>query len=96
MILCAAIKLKDWSLPFGGLVVPCHRHHNGFEIIHALTGVNANEFSEVIQGFITHRGDFLDRECAYLHAISAGQISAELMNLKNQRNSNELFSEDLY
>ena len=45
---------------------------------------------EVIQGFITNKGRFVDRKEAYKIAYAAGQIDS------SNGADNELFSEDLY
>lgn len=96
-ILCAAIWYKDLeranirpvNTP-GGVVLCGQRHGLIIAQINALTGKRHYEFGESIQGFLTSKNRFLNREEAAILAISCGQIE-EL-----QYSSKELFSEDLY
>ena len=97
MVICAALKVIDPNAPFGHdeVVVPCLRHCDGFAMLHKLCP-DKMLHRGATQGFIDHTGRFMTREEAYEHAVLYGQLSAEIRKLKDQRNSTELFSEDLY
>lgn len=95
MVIVAAIKVKNEKAFGGYTVIPCWRHHLGYSILHELcpeTNLNA----EAEEGFINHRGEFLNRTDAFHHAMECGQISAELRYIKAQKHEDMLFSEDLY
>ena len=93
MIVCAALQLQHI---FEGtkIIIPCCRHYHGFEILHDLN-IDKNYYA-MIQGFITQDNVFMNRNDAYLHAKSCGQIPAQLRHDKALRNQTELYSEDLY
>lgn len=94
MIIAAAVKIL--SMKTGEEVVLCGlRHGNPFEQIKGL-GLTKADFKELCQGFIDHEGKFLDREEALEHAISCGQLSWEVRNLKKDFAHPSLFSEDLW
>jgi len=59
----------------------------------ALTGLRSvpAESGESVQGFLTNKNRFVDREEAYLIAEAAGQL-----NDRPRGGSLQLFSEDLY
>lgn len=96
MIVCAAIKIKYIEKPHEAdveeLVVCGLRHCNCFQIIHELWMSPI----ECIQGFINHRGEFLDRKEALTHAMECGQITATHRYYQEDHNIDELYSEDLY
>lgn len=96
MIICAAIKIKYFECPCEAgvkeLVVCGHRHQNCFQIIHELCIPPI----ERIQGFINHKGEFLDRKEALAHALECGQLSATHRYYQEDHNIDELYSEDLY
>ena len=95
MIICAAIKIQMKNLD-EPTIVPCFRHGNGFAILRDLVQ-DRNAYGATIQGFINHKGEFLNREEAYIHALECGQINAHDKQFREERNwSNELYSEDLY
>lgn len=87
MILCAAIKYKD-------TVIPCHRHCNGYEILHDFN-IKA-DYNVIEEGFITTGGTFLNRGDAFVEAINCGQLSAVVRQYKQEHFESELYSEDLY
>lgn len=100
MIVCAAIKLKQDKL-YGvelekprELIVCGHRHGNCFEVIQQLGACWAS--SNKTQGFINHKGEFLDRKAALEHAKDCGQLTATHRYYQEYHNINELYSEDLY
>lgn len=87
MVLCAAIKYEE-------VVIPCHRHCNGYEILHEL-GIK-NYRDKVEEGFITTKNEFLNRKDAFIEAMNCGQLSAVTRQYKQDKFEIELFSEDLY
>ena len=96
MILCAAMKVSDERFkPDGFVVVPCWRHGLGYSLIHTLTGGEVKR-SQISEGFIDNKNQFLNRTDAFQHALDCGQLSASTRQLKSERNENELYSEDLY
>ena len=94
MIVCAALKINQCD-DFEETVVPCFRHGNGYEILHSLCHSTKYK-GHVTEGFITSKGDFLDRTDAFSHAIQCGQLSASTREYKREHYENELYSEDLY
>lgn len=100
MIVCAAIKLisNEWfecksNKPIE-LIVCGHRHGDCLLVINQLN----NDWSDTkkIQGFINHKGEFLDRKEALAHALECGQLSATHRYYQEDHNIDELYSEDLY
>ena len=96
MIICAAISLtyKNKEDKLLGVIVCGHRHGNCYGIMqHMDVATKVNE----VEGFINHKGEFLDRKEAYKHALECGQINShnEWYREDNQV-PNELDSEDLY
>lgn len=94
MILCGAIKINKCDA-FEETIVPCLRHGYGFITIHNLCK-NSDYKGHYIEGFITTKGEFLDRKQALDHAKSCGQLSVSTLQLKKERNEDELYTEDLY
>ena len=97
MIVCAAIKVTYIDVESGPpeekeLVVCGHRHCNCFEIIHHLKVLPILR----IQGFMNHKGEFLDRKEAFQHAKEIGQCNATQRWYWDDHNQDELYSEDLY
>lgn len=97
MIICAAIDItfvnsKDEIV---NLIVCGHRHGDCFKTIRQLDNKHTQW---TIQGFINHKGEFLDRKEAYKHALECGQISQHAKWYREDSNDNteELYSEDLY
>lgn len=95
MIVCAAIKIKfiDVDHKVKELIVSGHRHGNCLEVAKYLC---LNETLEKIQGFINHKGEFLDRKEALSHALECGQLSETHRYYQEDHNIDELYSEDLY
>lgn len=52
--------------------------------------------SQVEEGFLTNKGEFLNRTEAFEHAMNCGQTSATTRQYKRDRHETELYSEDLY
>ena len=95
MIVCAAIKIEfeDDRCHRKELIVCGHRHANCFEVIHEL---NKTRTISQVQGFINHKGEFLDRKEALAHALEIGQLSQTHVDFQTEHHINEMFSEDLY
>lgn len=96
-VLCAAIWLKDveraqhrpTNTP-GGVVYCGYRHGHCIATIVASTGKRLHEHGEHVQGFLTNKNRFVDREEGGKIALCCGQIKG----LKYSET--ELYSEDLY
>ena len=89
MIICAALKIKG-----SDTVIGCCRHGDGYSTLHDIKpelGCN-----DVIEGFITNTGEFLDRIDAYDHAKKCCQVSMTTWEYKHEKGEIELYSEDLY
>ena len=101
-ILCASIWYKDLELkrpdvlepngfrPYNvnkGIVFSGWRHHNCLYQMVAMTGKAQHEVGEEIQGFLTSKNRFVDREEGAKIAYEAGQIGDDIKIL---------YSEDLY
>lgn len=102
MIICAAIKLVNPCDRAGllletarELIICGHRHSDCFKIIRNLEDTWATEAKQV-QGFINHKGEFLDRKEAFKHAKEIGQCNATQRWYWEDHNQDELYSEDLY
>lgn len=96
MIICAAIKLID--LDQNNSIIICgHRHGNCFEMIkHLEDKWRYTPIRNIIQGFINHKGEFLDRKEAFEHVKEIGQCNATQRYYWEDHNQDELYSEDLY
>lgn len=94
MILCAAIEVtfqRDGRTV--SAVVPGYRHADCWKLM-ATLGVPGDR--QEVEGFITHRGDFLDRYDAYNHALRCGQLSDTTQTAKAEKLERALYSEDIY
>ncbi|MCK9273426.1 hypothetical protein M0P65_07865 [Candidatus Gracilibacteria bacterium] len=98
-IICAAIWYDDGiERPHSprnittGIVVAGWRHHNCYTILDSIFPnrdyLHLSNKRKHIQGFLTSKGNFVDREVAWDIAFHAGQIMDE--------ENKTLFSEDLY
>lgn len=101
MIICAAIKLTTkCDMLYGNmeLVICGHRHGDCYKTIAHLndTWRKANGKDCITEGFINHKGEFLDRKEALAHALECGQLSETHKYYQEDHNINELYSEDLY
>ena len=102
MIICAAIKLVNDCDNVGlqlenprELIVCGFRHGDCFKTIAQLQD-SWLENTKKIQGFITHKGEFLTRQDAFEHAKEIGQCNATQRWYWEDHNQDELYSEDLY
>ena len=95
MIICAAIKIKfvDSEDNVNELVICGHRHADCFKIIRHLNNKHT-QWSE--QGFINHKGEFLNRKDAFEYVKEIGQCNATQRWYWQDTNQTELYSEDLY
>lgn len=99
-VLCAAVWYKDLELKKEmptytylpknidrGIVFLGHRHGQCIYAKCAITGLRDGESGEHVQGFLTNKNRFVDRQEAAIIAFDAKQISQE---------KDTLYSEDLY
>lgn len=84
--ICAAIQLAD------GRIVRGHRHDDCIQTIikWRKAGQNPSLVSQAVQGFLTTRERFVDREEGYRLQLAAGRIP------NTRRGAHILTSEDLY
>ena len=95
MIICAAISLtyKTKNDKLTGAIICGHRHGDCYAIMqHMDVATKVNE----IEGFINHKGEFLDRKEALSHALECGQLSQSTRWYKFDNDERILYSEDLY
>ena len=95
MIICAAIDItfvnsKDEVV---NLIVCGHRHCDCFKTIRQLDNKHTQW---TVEGFINHRGEFLDRKQAFEHVKEIGQYNETQRYYWEDHNQDELYSEDLY
>lgn len=95
MIICAALLVQVEGLDHT-TIVPCHRHGDGFKILADLGYAPKTKYKVLEQGFINHKGEFLDRIEAFKRAVECGQLAETTRWYKFDRNDTELYSEDLY
>ena len=92
MIICAALLVQVEELDHT-TIIPCRRHGDGYAIIKDLGYLPKQGYEVLADGFIDHRGTFLNRTEAWEHAVECGQLSD---NSQLIANNGVLFSEDLY
>ena len=95
MIICAAIDItfvnsKDEVV---NLIVCGHRHCDCFKTIRQLDNKHTQW---KVEGFINHKGEFLDRKQAFEHVKEIGQYNETQRYYWEDHNQDELYSEDLY
>lgn len=95
MIICAALEVQVEGLDHI-TIIPCWRHGTGYEIIKDMGYAPKTQYKVLRDGFINHKGEFLDRKDALVHARECGQLSATHRYYQEDHNINELYSEDLY
>ena len=93
MIVRAAIKylLYPGDDTGGEVIIPLHRHCDGGIILKAL-GFELGDFKIIEQGFLTDKGEFLDRREAADHAYECSQ----LVETAEEPRIDKLMSEDLW
>ena len=89
MIVSAAVKLILDDYAGTEVCIPVHRHKDGKVIGEKLLGYKP--FVDV-EGFLTDKGEFLDRREAADHAYECGQLVETAEELRIDR----LMSEDLW
>jgi hypothetical protein len=105
MIVAAAVRLPAKPDPYKPTVqdlilfVPAPgRHHNVLHSLHdnfKAPRERAHEsYAGEVQGFLTDKGEFLDRRAAFQHVKECGQPMIRQMGVGYQ--GDELFSEDLW
>ena len=95
MLICAALLVQVEGLDHT-TIIPCRCHGDGFKILQDLGYAPKTKYMVVSQGFIDHKGQFLNRIDAWKHAVECGQLSATTMWYKDDHADGELYSEDLY
>ena len=95
MIICACIKIVPHSNPKDVMYVCGVRHGDCFSTMVKMNLPPRAERDE-IQGFMTHKNEFLDRFEAYNHAFDCGQVAPSVREWKFDMGETELYSEDLW
>ena len=95
MIICAALLLQIEGVDHT-TILPCWRHGKGFEILEDLGFEPKRGYKVVKQGFMDHKGKFLDRKEAFEHVKEIGQCNATQRWYWEDHHQEELYSEDLY
>lgn len=95
MIVCAALKIQVEGLDHE-TILPCWRHGNGFMILEDLGYQPKKGYKVLEQGFINHKGEFLNRKEAFEHIKEIGQCNATQRWYWEDHAQDELYSEDLY
>lgn len=95
MIICAALLLQIEGVDHT-TILPCWRHGKGFEILEDLGFEPKRGYKVIKQGFMNHKGEFLDRKEAFNHVKEIGQCNATQRWYWEDHNQDELYSEDLY
>ena len=95
MIICAAINITfvNSQNEVINLIVCGHRHGDCYKTIRQLDNKHTQW---TVQGFINHKGEFLDRKEAFEHAKECGQCNETQRYYWEDHNQDELYSEDLY
>jgi hypothetical protein len=93
MIVCAAIKITMNNMAETSEVICGLRHGDCLKTIRQL---NSNWLHcKQTQGFINHKGEFLDRKEALTHALECGQLNETTKWYQKDHGIDELYSEDL-
>jgi hypothetical protein len=95
MIICAALLVQVEGLDHT-TIIPCWRHGKGFQILEDLGFQPKKGYKVLEQGFINHKGEFLDRKQAFEHVKEIGQCNATQRWYWEDHAQDELYSEDLY
>ena len=95
MIICAALEVQVEGLPYT-TIIPCWRHGKGYEILRDLGNAPRTGHKVLREGFINHKGEFLNRKEAFQHVNEIGQCSATQRWYWEDHGQEELYSEDLY
>ena len=65
MIICAALLVQVEGLDHT-TIIPCRRHGYGFKILEDLGYTPKTKYKVIEQGFINHKGEFLNRKEAFI------------------------------
>lgn len=95
MIICAALLVQIEGLNHT-TIIPCRRHGDGFKILEDLGYAHKTKYKVIEQGFINHKGEFLNRKEAFQYVYEIGQLSATTRWYHEDHGRDELYSEDLY
>lgn len=95
MIIAAAIKIAD-IVCF--IPRPARHHHVLHSLSKSFKARTDRGYQKEVQGFVTDRGEFLDRLSAMKHVLGCGQaLVGRITNPNpNAYMGPELFSEDLW
>lgn len=88
MIICAAIKDTQTGDVFCGV-----RHGDIYNQLHAASYQIPHD--KAIEGFVDSRNNFYNRHEAFMWAMQIGQLSATVIQYKQEKSEKELYSEDL-
>jgi hypothetical protein len=91
VIICAALLIQVEGVDHE-TIIPCWRHGKGFQILADLGFQPKSGYKVIEQGFINHKGEFLNRKEAFEYASEIGQLPSTLIRYS----SGDLYSEDLY
>lgn len=95
MLICAALLVQVEGLDHT-TIIPCRRHGDGFKILEDLGYASKTKYKVIEQGFINHKGEFLNRKEAFKYVYEIGQLSATTRWYHQDHGHDELYSEDLY
>lgn len=95
MLICAALLVQVEGLDHT-TIIPCRRHGDGFRILKDLGYAPKTKYKVIEQGFINHKGEFLNRKEAFQYVYEIGQLSATTRWYHEDHRHEELYSEDLY
>ena len=90
MIVSAAVKFHSILLD-KEVIIPIHRHQDFSFILYELEHY-PYDYKDEIEGFLTDKGEFLDRREAAGHAYECGQ----LIETAEEPRIDRLMSEDLW
>lgn len=94
MIVCAALKVRrvgeTESFCIGGV-----RHSDCYKTLRML-GISDEEIIIEMEGFLTHKNNFLSRTAALCYAYEFGGVSPTLIKQKADSGECQLFSSDIW
>lgn len=92
MLIAAAIKTHIKATD-KDVIIQCRRHYEAYRLLKDM-GFQPGGYIVSETGFVTHKGEFLDRHAAWEYAAEIGQISQQQIHDTNF--SKILLSEDLW
>jgi len=90
MITKAATKIKDYRQDGKELIIPLMCHGDLYIILKAFGYTPHKEYKEIEQGFLNHKGEFLNRREAWEEAYQCRQLK------QIDKTNKSLFSEDIW